>query len=108
MSNLGSPATRLLLPLDPAPDVGDLFVSVRASDGASVYHGDAGNLCAGVLQALGLTLPAVREHAMIDRKASLPVSTGTLTDARPITPGERWTFAFALREWSYDRAVTVV
>ena len=34
---------------------------------------------------------------MIDRKAPLPVSNGTLTDACPITPGERWTFAFAPR-----------
>ena len=83
------------------------FVSVRASDGASVYHGDAGNPCGGVVQALRLILPALREHAMIDRKASFPVSTGTLTDARPITPGERWTFAFALREWSCDCSVTV-
>ena len=94
-------------PLGPAPDEGDLFVAVRASDGASVYHGDAGNLCGGMLQALGLTLPAVREHAMIDRKAPLLVSTGTLTDAQPITPGERWTFAFAHRGWSYDCTVTV-
>ena len=84
-----------------------VFVSVRASDGVSVYHGDAGNLCGGVLQALGLTLPAVREHAMIDRKAPLLVSTGTFTDAHPITRSERWTFAFAHREWSYDCTVTV-
>ena len=44
-----------------------------------------------------IPFPTKSDGAVVFRKAPLPVSNGTLTDACPITPGERWTFAFAPR-----------
>ena len=76
-----------------AEALGRFTVSLRR-DGAEVEKGSAAVVLGGPLRALGFlveTLAADPEAEPL--RAGEIVTTGTLTDAQPVRPGERWTTA---------------
>jgi 2-oxo-3-hexenedioate decarboxylase len=69
------------------------FTVTLARDGLPVEQGEAGFVLGGPLRALRFLVETL-DGTPFPLRAGELVSTGTLTDARPVAPGERWTATF--------------
>ncbi len=91
----GLHAALLLGPRRPAR-IPDDFAVTLARDGVPVAQGRAAHVLGGPLRALAHLVAALAaEPGAPPLAAGELVSTGTLTDAAPIAPGQVWTAAFA-------------
>ncbi len=71
------------------------FMVTLRRDGAEVDAGRARNVLGGPIAALGFLVEEIARHGGPPLAAGEIITTGVLTDAWPIAPGETWEMAFS-------------